>query len=102
MPYLLIQWVVLPITCVQVEASILTRNLVPHGVFKGAVVNQGHCRWRKKSVIGAGLWSAPLGLSLQPKRPRVSLFGMVPAGLEPSTRLLGLVGHLGVVSWSMG
>ena len=31
-----------------------------------------------------------------------SLFGMVPAGLEPLTRLLGLVGHLGVVSWSMG
>ena len=41
MPYLLIQQVVLPITCVQVEASVLTRNLVPHGVFKGAVVNQG-------------------------------------------------------------
>ena len=40
--------------------------------------------------------------SLQPKRPRVSLFGMVPAGLEPSTGLLGLVGYLGVVSWSMG
>ena len=56
----------------------------------------------KESVIGAGLWSASLGLSLQPKRPRVSLFGMVPAGLEPSTGLLGLVGHLGVVSWSKG
>ena len=40
--------------------------------------------------------------SLQPKRPRVSLFGMVPAGLKPSTGLLGLVGHLGVVSWSKG
>ena len=40
--------------------------------------------------------------SLQPKQPRVSIFGMVPAGLEPSTGLLGLIGHLGVVSWSMG
>ena len=53
-------------------------------------------------VIGAGLWSASLGLSLQPKQPCVSLFGMVPAGLEPLTGLLGLVGHLGVVSWSKG
>ena len=40
--------------------------------------------------------------SLQPKRPCVSLSGMVPAGLKPSTGLLGLVGHLGVVSWSKG
>ena len=31
-----------------------------------------------------------------------SLFGKVPAGLEPSTGLLGLVGHLGVVRWSIG
>ena len=30
------------------------------------------------------------------------LFSMVPTGLEPSTGLLGLVGHLGVVSWSIG
>ena len=30
------------------------------------------------------------------------LFGMVPTGLEPLTRLLGLVGYLGVVSWSIG
>ena len=27
---------------------------------------------------------------------------MVPTGLEPLTRLLGLVGHLGVVTWSIG
>ena len=53
-------------------------------------------------VIGAGLWSASLGLSLQPKHPRVSLFDMVPVGLEPSTGLLGLVGYLGVVNWSKG
>ena len=31
-----------------------------------------------------------------------SLFGMVPAGLEPSTGLLGLVGYLRVVTWSIG
>ena len=31
-----------------------------------------------------------------------SLFSMVPAGLEPLTGLLGLVRHLGVVSWSIG
>ena len=31
-----------------------------------------------------------------------SLFGMVPAGLKPLTGLLGLVGYLRVVSWSMG
>ena len=27
---------------------------------------------------------------------------MVPTGLKPSTGLLGLVGHLGVASWSIG
>ena len=31
-----------------------------------------------------------------------SLFDMVPVGLEPSTGLLGLIGHFRVVSWSMG
>ena len=31
-----------------------------------------------------------------------SLFSMGPARLKPLTGLLGLVGHLGVVSWSMG
>ena len=31
-----------------------------------------------------------------------SLFGMVPARLKPSTGLLGLIGYLGVVSWSIG
>ena len=31
-----------------------------------------------------------------------SLFDMVPVGLEPSTRLLGLIGYLGVVTWSIG
>ena len=31
-----------------------------------------------------------------------SLFSMVHTGLEPLTGLLGLVRHLGVVSWSIG
>ena len=31
-----------------------------------------------------------------------SLSNMVPIGLEPSTRLLSLVGYLGMVSWSIG
>ena len=30
------------------------------------------------------------------------LFDMVPIGLKPLTRLLSLVRHLGVVSWSIG
>ena len=42
MPYLLIRRVMLPIACVQVEVSILTRNLVPHGVFEGSVVDKRH------------------------------------------------------------
>ena len=47
MPYLLIRWVMLPITGVQVEVSILTRDLVPHGAFEGVVVNKRHSEyWR--------------------------------------------------------
>ena len=42
MPYLLIQQVMLPIACVQVEAGVLMRNLVPHGAFEGAVVDKRH------------------------------------------------------------
>ena len=41
-------------------------------------------------------------LSLQPNQPSPSLFSKVPAGLKPLTRLLGLIGHLGVVRWSIG
>ena len=71
------------------------------------LLHHGQLVWDEEDVegeivIGAGLWSASLGLSLQPKRPCVSLFGTVPARLEPSTGLLGLIRHLGVVSWSMG
>ena len=53
-------------------------------------------------VMGAGLWSASPLSKPSTQTSMVSIFGMVPAGLEPSTRLLGLVGHLGVVSWSKG
>ena len=45
MPYLLIRQVMLPIAHVKVKTSILLRDLVPHGAFKGAVINQGHCKW---------------------------------------------------------
>ena len=41
-PYLLVRRVVLPIACVQVKMSILTRDLVPHGTLKGTVVDQRH------------------------------------------------------------
>ena len=44
MPYLLIRQVVLPIARVKVETSILPRNLVPHGVFKGVIVDKRHSR----------------------------------------------------------
>ena len=41
-PYLLIRWVVSPITSVEMEASVLPRDLVSHGMFKGTAVDQGH------------------------------------------------------------
>ena len=53
-------------------------------------------------VMGAGLWSASPLSKPSTQTSMVLLFSMVPAGLEPSTGLLGLVGYLGVVSWSMG
>ena len=46
MPYLLIQRVVLPVTSVHVEASVLARNPVPHGAFKNMVVDKGHSEYR--------------------------------------------------------
>ena len=45
MPYLLIQQVVLSIACVHMEASIFARNPVPHGAFKGAVVDKRHSEY---------------------------------------------------------
>ena len=43
-PYLLILQVMLSITSVEMETSILPRDLVPHGAFKGTAVNQRHCQ----------------------------------------------------------
>ena len=52
--------------------------------------------------MGAGLWLAS-PLSKPATQTTIgSLFDMVPVGLEPLTRLLGLIGYLGVVSWSIG
>ena len=52
--------------------------------------------------MGAGLWLASPLSEPSTQMTISSLFDMVPVGLEPSTGLLGLVRHLGVVSWSMG
>ena len=52
--------------------------------------------------MGAGLWSASPLSKPSAQMTIGSLFDMVPVRLKPSTRLLGLVGYLGVVSWSMG
>ena len=41
--HLLIRWVVLPITGAHVEASVLPRNMMPHGAFKGARIDERHC-----------------------------------------------------------
>ena len=43
----------------------------------------------------------PSVLAFNPNNHRLAIW-LVPAGLEPSTGLLGLVGYLGVVSWSIG
>ena len=61
-----------------------------------------HCPYYRLFVMGASLWSASPLSKPSTQTSMVLLFGMVPAGLEPLTGLLGLVGHLGVVSWSMG
>ena len=52
--------------------------------------------------MGAGLWSASPLSEPSTQTTIGSLFNMVPIGLEPSTRLLGLVRYLGVVIWSIG
>ena len=52
--------------------------------------------------MGASLWSAS-PLSEPSTQTTIGLlFDMVPARLEPSTRLLSLIGYLRVVSWSIG
>ena len=40
MPYLLIRWIVLSIASMEVKASILLRDLVPHGAFEDATVDK--------------------------------------------------------------
>ena len=62
----------------------------------GASLVSGSDCHRGRPLVGFP-WSKP-----STQMSMVSLFGMVPAGLEPSTGLLSLVGHLGVVSWSKG
>ena len=52
--------------------------------------------------MGASLWSASPLSEPSTQTTISSLFSMVPARLKPSTGLLGLIGHLGVVSWSIG
>ena len=44
MPYLLIRRVMLSIARMKVGTSVLPRDLVPHGAFEGAVVDQRHCK----------------------------------------------------------
>ena len=46
-PYLLIQWVVLSITSVEMEMGVFLRDLVSHGIFKGTTVDQRHCEWKR-------------------------------------------------------
>ena len=52
--------------------------------------------------MGASLWLAS-PLSEPSTQTTIGLlFGMVPAGLKPSTGLLSLIRYLGVVTWSIG
>ena len=41
-PYLLIRWVMLSITGMHMKSSIFMRDLVPHGVFEGVVIDERH------------------------------------------------------------
>ena len=52
--------------------------------------------------MGAGLWLASPLSKPSTQTTISSLFGMVPARLEPLTGLLSLVRYLRVVSWSIG
>ena len=52
--------------------------------------------------MGAGLWLASPLSKPSTQTTIGSLFDMVPVRLEPLTGLLGLIGYLGVVSWSIG
>ena len=50
---------------------------------------------------GQPLVGFPSVLAFNPNDHWLTIW-LVPTGLEPLTRLLGLVGYLGVVSWSIG
>ena len=54
------------------------------------------------NVMGASLWSASPLSKPSTQMTISSLFDIVPIRLKPLTRLLSLIGYLGVVSWSMG
>ena len=66
--YLLVQQIILPIAGMQVEVSVLSRDLVPHGMLKGMVVNKRHCKksseeeQRKQQVVGSDNSNTPLAL----------------------------------------
>ena len=67
--YLLIRWVVLPITSMEVEIGILLRDLVSHGTLEGTVVDQRHCR------IGVVKWKVTSELLDQMTLTTISLIG---------------------------
>ena len=47
----MIRRVVLPITGVHMESSVLTRDLVSHGAFKSAVVDKRHSEYKKGGLV---------------------------------------------------
>ena len=79
--------------CEVLLVGLLTRLRSDHG---------RSCEQVNGSIMGAGLWLASPLSKPSTQTSMVSLFGMVPTGLEPSTGLLSPVGYLGVVSWSKG
>ena len=78
--------------CTSVARGTLTKPLLNQTELD-TVRTDGHQGW---PLVGFP-WSKPLT-----QTTIGSLFGMVPARLEPLTGLLGLVRYLGVVSWSIG
>ena len=46
-PYLLIRQVMLAIASMEVESSILPRDLVPHGAFESTVVDKRHSKYKR-------------------------------------------------------
>ena len=56
----------------------------------------------RQHVMETGLWSASPLSKPSTQMTIGSLFNMVSVGLKPLTGLLGLIGYLRVVSWSIG